>query len=318
MVKFIARRMAQALIVIFLVTCITFFIMNLIPGGPFLSDKPLSPNVIATLEAKYGIDKPISVQLKNYVKHAIKGDLGVSMKMQRNRPVAAIIKEMFPVSAKIGIVSLLVAVFAGVSMGSIAACNRGNAVDKMFRVLATIGVSIPGFVVATSLLVIFGSIFKILPTVGIVNWKSYILPCSCLSIYPMCYIGRLTRAGMLDVLSQEYIRTARAKGLSNRIIILKHALRNAIIPVLAYIGPLVAYILSGSFVVETVFNIPGLGRYFIQSILNRDYTLIMGTTIFFASIMVLMNLVVDILYRVADPRIDSLKGGGCVKNVKKR
>lgn len=309
MIKFIVRRVAQAMVVVLLIACITFLLMNLVPGGPFLSEKSPPPQVIAALEAKYGLDKPVPVQLKNYIVHALQGDFGVSMKMQRNRPVATIIKEMFPVSAKVGVVALVSAVLIGVPIGSIAAYNRGNWVDSTLRVITTIGVSIPGFVVATVLLIVFGSKLKILPTVGLTDWKSYIMPSFSLAFYPMCYIGRLARSSMLDVINQEYIRTARAKGVPAINIVFKHALRNAFIPVLTYLGPLTAYILTGGFVVETVFSIPGLGRYFVQSIMNRDYTIIMGTTIFLAAFIVTMTLVVDILYKAVDPRIDLSKEG---------
>lgn len=309
MIKFIVRRVAQAILVVFLIACITFLLMNLVPGGPFLSEKSPPPQVLAALEAKYGLDKPVPVQLKNYIVHALQGDFGVSMKMQRNRPVATIIKEMFPVSAKVGIIALVTAVLIGVPLGSIAAYNRGNWVDSALRIIMTIGVSIPGFVVATVLLIVFGAKLKILPTVGLYSWKSYIMPCFSLAFYPMCYIGRLARSSMLDVINQEYIRTARAKGVPAINIVFKHALRNAFIPVLTYLGPLTAYILTGGFIVETVFSIPGLGRYFVQSIMNRDYTIIMGTTIFLAAFIVTMTLVVDILYKAVDPRIDLSKEG---------
>lgn len=309
MIKFIVRRVAQAMVVVLLIACITFLLMNLVPGGPFLSEKSPPPQVIAALEAKYGLDKPVPVQLKNYIVHALQGDFGVSMKMQRNRPVATIIKEMFPVSAKVGVVALISAVLIGVPIGSIAAYNRGNWIDSTLRVITTIGVSIPGFVVATVLLIVFGSKLKILPTIGLADWKSYIMPSFSLAFYPMCYIGRLARSSMLDVINQEYIRTARAKGVPAINIVFKHALRNAFIPVLTYLGPLTAYILTGGFVVETVFSIPGLGRYFVQSIMNRDYTIIMGTTIFLAAFIVTMTLVVDVLYKAVDPRIDLSKEG---------
>jgi len=217
--------------------------------------------------------------------------------------------EMFPISAKIGIIALIGAVLFGVPIGCIAAYNRGNWVDSILRVVTTIGVSIPGFVVATVLLILFGSMWKILPTIGLTSWKSYIMPCFSLAFYPMCYIGRLARSSMLDVINQEYIRTARAKGVNSTSIVFKHALRNAFIPVLTYLGPLTAGILTGGFVVETVFSIPGLGRYFVQSIMNRDYPIIMGTTIFLAAFIVTMTLIVDILYKAVDPRIDLAKGG---------
>lgn len=309
MVKFILKRLVQAILVLLVITCVTFLLMNLVPGGPFLSEKSPSPQVLAAMEAKYGLDKPLLVQLKTYIFDLLQGDLGVSFKMQKNRPVLKIIMEMFPTSAKIGAIALLGAVLAGVPIGSIAAYHRGKWIDSVLRVVTTLGVSVPGFVVATGLLILFGSIWKVLPTVGLMSWKSYILPCFSLAFYPACYIGRLARSSMLDVIHQEYIRTARAKGVAPRSIIFKHALRNSFIPVLTYLGPLTAYILTGGFVVESVFNIPGLGRYFIQSILNRDYPIIMGTTIFLAALLIAMNVVVDILYKTVDPRIDLMKGG---------
>lgn len=309
MMKFIAKRVAQALIVVLLITCITFLLMNLVPGGPFLSEKSPSPQVLAAMEAKYGLDKPVPIQLKNYIVHLLKGDLGVSLKMQKNRPVTTIIMEMFPVSAKIGAIALLIALAFGVTMGCLAAYNRGGVLDSVLRVVMTLGVSIPSFVTATVLMILFGSVWKILPTVGLTHWTSYILPCFTLSFNPMCHIGRLARSSMLDVINQDYIRTARAKGVRPVSIVFKHALRNAFIPVLTYLGPLTAGILTGGFVVEKVFNIPGLGRYFIQSIMNRDYPIIMGTTIFLAAFIVFMTLIVDILYKAVDPRIDLTKEG---------
>lgn len=309
MIKFIAKRVAQALVVILLITCLTFLLMNLVPGGPFLSEKNPPPQVLAAMEAKYGLDKPVPVQLKNYIVHMVQGDFGVSLKMQKNRPVTTIIMEMFPISAKVGVIALVGAVVIGVPIGCIAAYNRGNWVDSGLRIVTTLGVSIPGFVVATVLLIFLGSMLKLLPTIGLTSWQSYIMPCFSLAFYPMCYIGRLARSSMLDVINQEYIRTARAKGVPAISIVFKHALRNAVIPVLTYLGPLTATILTGGFVVETVFNIPGLGRYFVQSIMNRDYPIIMGTTIFLATFIVTMTLVVDILYKVVDPRIDLAKGG---------
>lgn len=304
MTKYVIERLVQAVIIILLIASITFLLMNLVPGGPFLSEKSPSPEVLAALEAKYGLDQPLPVQLKTYLVDLVHGDLGVSFKMQKNRPVLDIIAEMFPVSAKIGAFALLWAILIGIPLGCIAAYNRGKRLDSLLRVVTTLGISVPSFVVATSLMILFGVTWKLLPIVGLNSWVSYILPCFSLGFYPMCYIARLTRSTMLDVINQEYIRTARAKGVPASIIVFKHALRNSLIPVLSYLGPLVAYTLTGGFVVESVFNIPGLGRYFIQSILNRDYPIIMGTTIFLAGLLVAMNLIVDILYKFVDPRVD--------------
>lgn len=299
----------MALLALLIITCVTFVVMNLVPGGPFLSEKAPSPEVLAALEAKYGLDKPLGEQLVNYLKDLLHGDLGVSFRMQKNRPVTTIIGEMFPISAKVGVFAVLNAVILGIPLGCLAAYNRGKPIDSILRVIMTLGISIPSFVVATLLLVLFSVNLKILPGTGLASWKNYLMPCFALSFYPMCYIGRMTRSSMLDAINADYIRTARAKGLPSRRIIFKHALRNSLIPVVTYIGPMTAYILSGGFVVETVFSIPGLGRYFIQSILNRDYPIIMGTTIFLAAFVIVMNLLVDLLYKVIDPRITLGSGG---------
>lgn len=309
MAGYLIKRVLMALLALLIITCVTFVVMNLVPGGPFLSEKAPSPEVLAALEAKYGLDKPLGEQLVNYLKDLLHGDLGVSFRMQKNRPVTTIIGEMFPISAKVGVFAVLNAVILGIPLGCLAAYNRGKPIDSILRVIMTLGISIPSFVVATLLLVLFSVNLKILPGTGLASWKNYLMPCFALSFYPMCYIGRMTRSSMLDAINADYIRTARAKGLPSRKIIFKHALRNSLIPVVTYIGPMTAYILSGGFVVETVFSIPGLGRYFIQSILNRDYPIIMGTTIFLAAFVIIMNLLVDVLYKVIDPRITLGSGG---------
>lgn len=308
MIKYICKRTVFAIFVVFCVACLTFFLMHCVPGGPFVNEKA-TPETIALLNAKYGLDKPLPVQLVKYLGDAVHGDFGISLLMQKNRPVTDIILEMFPTSAKIGGIAMLLAILIGTPMGCIAAYNRGNKLDSVLRVVTTLGISIPGFVVATVLLVIFGVVLGALPVTGLTSWTSYILPCFSLAFSPMCYIGRLSRSSMLDVINQDYIRTARAKGVHSTSIVFKHALRNAFIPVLTYIGPMIAGILTGSFVVETVFSIAGLGRYFVQSIQGRDYPIIMATTIFLAALVILMNLIVDILYKVIDPRIDVTKGG---------
>ncbi len=307
--KYIITRILQSFLVLILVATITFLLMNMVPGSPFLSEKPPSPEVMEQLNKKYGLDKPLSVQLKRYLINTLKLDFGVSLKMQKNRPVIEILKEMFPTSAKIGLIALSWSILVGLPLGCLAAYHRGDGVDSFLRVLTTIGISVPGFVVATLLLIFFGVKLKVLPTMGLGKVSAYILPCFSLGFNPMCYIARLSRSSMLDVINQDYIRTARAKGVPASKILFKHALRNAFIPVLTYLGPLTASILCGSFVVESVFSIPGMGRYFINSILNRDYPIIMATTIFFAALVIFMNLVVDILYKFVDPRIDITKGG---------
>lgn len=312
--KYFVKRVGMALVTIFIVTCATFLLMNAVPGSPWLSEKSPSAATLAALNAKYGMDKPVIVQLGKYLGNLAKGDLGVSLKMQKNRAVLNIILEMFPVSAKVGALALLWAVLVGVPLGCLSAFKRGKLTDSILRVICTLGISMPSFVVASVLLVVFaGGIasLKIFPTIfdASLGWRSYVLPCFSLGFYPMCYAARQTRSAMLDSLNQEYIKTARAKGLKDGKIIFKHALRNALIPVITYLGPQVAFTLCGGFVVESVFSIPGLGRYFVQSIQNRDYPVIMGTTVFLATFIIMMNVVVDILYKLADPRISLTKGG---------
>lgn len=308
MTKYIFKRILQAIGVLLLVSVITFLLMDLAPGSPFASEKSQSPEVLEALNKKYGLDQPKSVQLKNFIVNALKGDFGVSLKMQKNRPVMDIIKEMFPTSAKLGLLALLWATLVGVPLGCLAAYNRGKPIDSILRVVTTIGISAPGFVVATLLLLFFGVKLKLLPTMGLVGAKSYIMPVFALGFYSMCYIARLSRSSMLDAIGQDYIRTARSKGVSESKILFKHALKNAFIPVLTYLGPLTAGIITGSMVVESVFSVQGMGRYFVNSVLNRDYPIIMATTLLFATLVVIMNMVVDILYRFIDPRIDLTKG----------
>ncbi len=276
--------------------------MNMVPGGPFLSEKAISPQATAALEAKYGLDKPLGEQYVTYISGVAHGDFGDSLK-QRGRTVAGIIQAKFPVSAKIGGISVLVSLILGVLLGSIAALKRGKFLDSLISVISTMGIAVPSFVICTVLMYFFGVKFKILPTMGLSSWQSYIMPVAALAFYPTAYIMRLMRSSMLDVLGQDYMRTAKAKGLSGKVQLFKHALRNAILPVVTYVGPMLAYTVTGSFVVEKIFTIPGLGGEFIGAIQGRDYTLIMGTTIFLATLIIVMNVVVDIVYKLIDPRI---------------
>lgn len=302
MVKYIAKRIGLAIVTIWAVATITFFLMNLVPGGPFLSEKAISPQATAALEAKYGLDKPLFQQYLTYIKDALHGDFGDSLK-QRGRTVMDIIKMKFPVSARVGGVSVLVSLILGVPLGCIAALKRGKFADSLISVVATCGIAVPSFVICTLLLYFFGVKLQILPTMGLTTAKHYVMPVRALAFYPTAYIMRLMRSSMLDVLGQDYMRTAKAKGLAGGKILFKHALRNAILPVITYVGPLLAYTVTGSFVVEKIFTIPGLGGEFIAAINGRDYTLIMGTTIFLATLIILMNVVVDIVYKLVDPRI---------------
>lgn len=302
MVKYMMKRIVAALFTIFVAATITFFLMKLVPGSPFASEKS---NAIAeaAMNEKYGLDKPVYVQYQKYIVQLLNGDLGVSLKIRKNVPVTKIIQESFPISARLGGLSILFAIAFGIPLGCVAALKRGKWQDGVIRVLSTAGIAIPGFVIATTSMLIFSINLKWLPTKGLDTPSSYILPIITLGFYPMCYIARLLRSSMLESMGQDYIRTAKAKGMSEFKITFKHAMRNSLIPVITYLGPLVAYTLTGGFVVEKVFNIPGLGRYFVKSIENRDYNMIMGTTIFLSVLIIFMNLICDVLYKVVDPRI---------------
>lgn len=302
MSAYIVKRIVSAVITLFLVATLTFFLMYLVPGGPFLSEKAPSQQTLKALHEKYGLDKPIWVQYLNYMKRLIRGDLGTSLKM-RGQEVNDIIKTRFPVSAKLGLVAILLAVCIGIPMGAVAALNRGRWPDRLIMFFSTLGIAVTGFVTATVLMLFFGVRLHVLPTFGLTSTLHYVLPVVSLAFYPTSYISRLMRSSMLDVLGQDYMRTARAKGLSRLKALFKHALRNAVLPVVTYLGPMLANILTGSFVIEKIFTIPGLGSQFVGSITDRDYPLIMGTTIFLAFLLITMNVIVDIAYKIIDPRI---------------
>ncbi|MEG0456662.1 MAG: ABC transporter permease [Oscillospiraceae bacterium] len=302
MAGYILKRVAFAILTIFLVSSITFGLMHLVPGGPFLSEKAVSQEQKDALNEKYGLDEPTIVQYKNYMLKLAQGDLGVSLK-KRGRSVNEIISTGFPVSMKVGTLAVLLALLIGVPLGSLAALKRGKWVDNTIIVVGTLGIAIPSFVLATVLMYYFGVVIPIFPTFGLDTPMHLILPVISLAFYPTAYISRLMRSSMLDVLGQDYMVTARAKGLSQFKSLFKHALRNAIIPVITYVGPLFASIITGSFVIEKIFTIPGLGKEFILSITGRDYPLIMGTTIFLSMLIIVMNVLVDIAYKIVDPRI---------------
>ena len=299
---YVVKRLLLAIMTIFLVVAITFFVMHAIPASPFSSEKAKSDATIAALEAKYGFDKPVPVQFVNYLKNILHGDFGLSTKWIGST-VSELIGGALPYSMRLGLCAASIAICCGVVLGAIAALNRGKMLDKLIQVVTTALVSMPNFVIATLLLIVFGLKLKVLPTMA--NQPGgMILPTISLSLYPMAYITRLERSSMLDVLGQDYIRTARAKGLKNGKVIFKHALKNALGPVVTYAGPMLAYILTGSMVVENIFSVPGLGRLFVNSMLRTDYMMIMGVTIVLATMIVLMNFLADIVYKMLDPRID--------------
>ncbi len=299
---YIVKRVLLAIFTIFLVITITFFVMKAIPGGPFLSEKSPSAAVTAALEAKYGLDKPVFEQYTTYLTDILHGDFGPSIK-NRGRDVSDLIAEGFKTSAKIGLIAAGVAIVLGLVLGSIAAVFHDKWIDKVIMVGSTACIAMPSFVIATILLLVLCVLMPIFPANGN-SAAGLVLPILSLSFYPMSYITRLTRSSMLDVLGQDYIRTARAKGVSPAKVIFKHSLKNAVTPVITYVGPMIASILTGSLVVEKIFAVPGLGKYFFSSITNRDYPMVMGTTIFLAVIMVIMTLLSDILYKIVDPRVD--------------
>lgn len=301
MASFVLKRIATSVLALFIIASLSFFLMFLVPGGPFEGEKT-TQKTIEIMNAKYGLDKPVIVQYKNYMLNLLKGDLGISIKRQ-GFTVNEIITEKFAVSAKLGAVAVLFSVIVGVPLGTLAAFRRGRAADKIIMFICTLGIALPGFVVATLLLYTFGMNLQLLPTIGLKSPIHYIMPVLALSLSPVSYITRLMRSNMLDVIDQDYIKTAKAKGLPMRFVLFKHALRNSIIPVITYLGPLTASVITGGFVVEKIFSIPGLGNYFVSSITGRDYPMIMGTTIFLASLIILANLIVDILYSIIDPRI---------------
>ena len=306
MTGYIVKRIAVSILTLLLIMCITFLLMNAVPGSPFLTEKS-TPEMIARANAKYGLDKPLYVQLFNYIKNYLRGDLGTSLKMQEGTNVGDIIfhQGKFELSLKLGVYALVLAVVIGIPLGCIAAYNRGKWIDGFLRVLTTVGVAVPTFVLATLLLVTFAVKLQWLPTLSssLTSVKSYIMPVISLSFYYTCYVAKLTRTSMLDAINQDYIRTARAKGVTTRSLIIKHALRNSLIPVITYLGPVMAGIITGSFVVESTFSIPGLGKYYVQSVLTRDYPVIMATTVVLSALVIFMNLVVDIAYKIVDPRI---------------
>ncbi len=300
MLKYSVKRILLAVLTVFIIAAITFFAMNAIPGGPFAKEKAPEASVRAVLEKRFNLDKPLLEQFFLYLGNLLRGDFGVSLKT--GREISTIIRESFSVSAYLGAMAVIFALILGLILGSVAALRRNRWPDRVIIFLTTLFVAVPSFILATLLLLLFSYTLR-WASVWSVNNQNYILPILSLALYPMAYITRLTKSSMLDVLGQDYIRTARAKGVREQTVIFKHALRNALIPVITYVGPLTAYIVTGSLVVETVFTVGGLGTKFVTGINNRDYPMIMGTTIFLATLMVAMTLISDLLYRVADPKI---------------
>jgi glutathione ABC transporter, permease protein gsiC len=300
---YVLKRIGLAILTIWVVITITFFVMHAVPGGPFVGEKATTPAVQAAMEAKYGLDKPVLEQYFTYLGDIVlRFDFGPSLK-QRGRQVIDIIADGMKVSAKLGLIAAFGALVVGIVLGAVAALQRNKVIDKVIMVITTAFVSMPSFIAGALLLTIFAVSLHLLPANG-AQKNGLILPVVTLGLYPMAYITRLTRSSMLDVLGQDYIRTARAKGVPGFKVIFGHALKNSLIPVITYFGPMLAYIVTGSIIVEQIFAVPGIGRAFVNSITGRDYPLIMGTTIILACLIIIMNLVSDLLYKIVDPRIE--------------
>ncbi|MFR6482174.1 MAG: ABC transporter permease [Veillonella sp.] len=305
--RFRSPRWRVILLILWVIITVTFALMHAIPGGPFTTEKKLPPQVKASIEAKYHLDDPVWKQYGDYLGGVITGDLGPSYKYE-GRSVNDIISDAFPISAQLGLLSLMVAVVGGIAAGAISAMRPNGIVDYAVTILSTIGISVPTFIIGAVLVYVVGFELGWFP-VALWRGPSYmVLPVLTLAAQPMAFIARLTRSGLLDVYQQEYIRTARAKGLSSWTILTRHALGNAILPVITYLGPLAASLLTGSFIVETIFAIPGLGQYFVTSIYNRDYTVILGITIFYSALVVFLNILVDMIYPLIDPRVTTEEG----------
>jgi oligopeptide transport system permease protein len=300
--KYSLNRLFWIVLVLIAVAFITFSLMHLVPGGPWDREKELAPQVIDNLNRKYGLDKPYFVQFGSYMWNVLQGDLGVSYSYQ-DRGVTEILLDGLPKTATLGGVAFLLAILIGVPLGMAAALKQNSIIDYTAVFFSTLFASIPGFVLGIFLVLIFSVSLHLLPTGGWGTIDHVIMPAIALAALPAAYIARVTRASMLDVLRQDYIRTARAKGLAEHVVLIRHTLRNALIPVMTVIGPELAFLITGSVVIESVFSIPGTGRLFVQGIAQRDYGLIMGTTLFYAFIIAVANYVVDVLYGVVDPRI---------------
>ncbi len=303
MARYTLRRVVSMLITLWFVVTITFFLMHSIPGGPFdLNEKALPPQVLEALNEKYHLNDPLYKQYFDYLKGVVTFELGPSF----SRPgitVNQLIEQGFPVSAKLGGLAALVVVGVGVPVGIISALKQNRWEDYLVTIFATLGVAVPGFVLGTLIVYVFSARLDVLPAYGLDSWKHYIGPVITLSGFSLAFVSRLTRSSLLEVMQQDYIRTARAKGLPELTVIFKHALKNSLIPVVTYMGPMIASIMTGSFVTEKIFAVPGMGRHFVESVGNRDYTVLLGTTIFYAAFAIFMIFLVDIAYGLIDPRI---------------
>ena len=308
MFKYILKRLGAGLVSIFVLVTITFFLMHAIPGGPFspAEERNVPEKVLEQIADKYGLNDPVPVQYVKYLGNLLKGDMGVSFKRQ-DTTVNELIANGFPVSAKVGAWGVALALAAGIPLGIVAAVKRGKLPDGASMVFATIGVSVPSFVVCVLMMYLFCEKWKLFPSYGLTSWRHYVLPVFCMAFSQIAYITRLMRSSMLETMRQDYIRTERSKGVPEFQVVGKYALKNSILPVVTYVGPMVAALLTGTFIIEKLFSIPGLGRYFVSAISDRDYSVTLGLTIFVGTMIVVCNLIVDILYAVIDPRVKITK-----------
>ena len=307
MIRYIIKRLVYAVLTLFVLISLTFFMMHMLPGDPFIGDKTVSATAMANMNAKYGLDKPVFVQYLMYMGNCLRGDLGISITY--NRDVMTIISESFLVSADLGIRAIIFAVIIGILLGAVAAIKRGSVWDSVSMFIAMIGVSVPSFILGAVLQYFLGLQLRktfginLFPIQGWGKFNQTLLPSFALGLGSLATVSRLMRTSMLDVLGQDYIKTAKSKGLSQGKILWRHALRNAIMPVVTVMGPTVASVLTGTFVIESIFNIPGLGKYFVTSIKDLDYTMIGGTVVFYGGLLIVCTLVVDLLYGFIDPRV---------------
>jgi len=306
MIRFLIKKILILILSLFVVASMTFALMQIIPGDPFTQEKAVPEEILKAMYHHYGLDQPWYVQYFRYMKGLVTWDLGPSFKYQ-GRTVTEIIREGFPVSLTLGLEALLLSVFFGIGLGCIAALKHLKWQDHLTMVVAVLGISVPSFILATFLQYLFAMKLDLLPVARWGTFPHSVLPAIALAALPMAFIARLTRANMVEIMQQDYIQTARSKGLNSVQIVLKHALRNTLLPIVTYLGPLTTAILTGSFAVEKIFGIPGLGQWFVMSITNRDYTVIMGTTVFYSAILMFSVFLVDILYCFIDPRIQLME-----------
>ena len=302
MPKYIIKRVLIGFVTLFVLASVTFFLMKATPGSPFSLAKYKTPEALAAAEAKYNLDKPLVEQYVIYLKGVAQGNLGESM-INTGRSVSYYIKTGFPVTARLGLIAFVLALVGGIALGTGAALSRHKWVNNLCMFVATIGVSVPSFLIAMIMLIVFGVQLHILPFIGLNSPLNYIMPAPSLAFYPIAMIARLTRSSMLEVMNQDYIILARSKGTPYKKVVIKHALKNAMLPVVTYAGPMFAFMLTGSFVIESVFSIPGIGSAFVSCITTRDYPIIMGLTIFLVVLVITFNLITDILSAIIDPRI---------------